>query len=321
VNRERDRDRLLEDALTHELRAAAMPPASDACLDAETVAAWMDGGLDAHGMTMAETHAATCARCQSLLGSIARTTPVVAAAEPHGARLWRWWFAPLAATAAAVTVWMVVPQDQYIAPPTPAAVESAAPAASVAKSEEPAAFAQATPPTIPDTKERANVARDRADAPPRRAVAAAPKQEAQSFEAREPRPAEAAKVADAAAEGRVAAMAPPPAAPAPAPPAAAAQAAPVIALRKQVDPVADATARSNPSPNVIWLVGRGGVVHLATDGQTFARVPFPEAVDLTAVTATDERRAVVTTVDGRRFETEDAGRTWRRLQEISASPF
>jgi hypothetical protein len=317
VNRERDRDRLLEDALTLELRAAAIPPASDACLDAETVAAWMDGGLDAHGMAMAETHAAGCARCQALLGSVARTTPVVAVAEPQGARLWRWWFAPLAASAAAVTVWMVVPQDQLTAPPAPAAVESVAPETRVAKSQEPAAISQAAPAAVPEVKERSNVARDRADATPSPA-ATAPKQEAQSFGARE-RPAEAAQVADAAAEGRVAAMAPPP--PMAAPPAATAPAAPSIALRKQVDPVADATARSSPSPNVIWLVGRGGVVHLATDGKTFVRLPFPETVDLTAITGTDERRAVVTTVDGRRFETEDAGRTWRRLQEISASPF
>lgn len=324
MNRERDRDRLLEDALTHELRAAAMPPASDACLDAETAAAWLDGGLDAHGMAMAETHAATCARCQSLLGSMARTTPVAAATEPRGLRLWRWWFAPLAATAAAVTVWMVVPQGQLTAPPSPpAAVESPAPQEPAAASEPQAAVGQAAPAAAGKTKEGANVGRDRNDAPAPRAEAAAPKSEAQSFGARE-RTADTTKMADAAAQGRVAEIAPPPppAAAAPAPPAAASPAAPAIALRKQVlDPSADATARSSPSAKVIWLVGRGGSVHLATDGQTFVRIQFPETVDLTAVTATDERRAVVTTVDGRRFETEDGGRTWRRLQEIFAGPF
>ena len=40
----RDRDRILEQALKHELRAAGTPPAG-ACLDAETLGAWTDGGL------------------------------------------------------------------------------------------------------------------------------------------------------------------------------------------------------------------------------------------------------------------------------------
>jgi hypothetical protein len=308
VNPERDRDRLLEDALEHELRAAAMPPATGACLDAETAAAWADGGLDAHGMAMVESHAAGCARCQAVLAAIARTPQLAVAAEPQASRLWRWWFAPLAATAAAVTVWMVVPQNRLTAPPAPAPVESAA--TDLAKSNAPVEVTQAAPAAPPETRNQTGIGRDRADSTANRAEAAAPKQETQSFGARE-RAAEAAKVADAAAEGRVAATAPAPPAPA----------APAVALRKQVDPVADATARSSPSPRVIWLVGRGGTVHRSIDGRTFTPVPFPETVDLTAVTASDERRATVTTVDGRRFETEDAGLTWRRLQEISASPF
>lgn len=285
-----ERDRLLEDALKHELRAAAMAPATDACLDAETVAAWMDGGLDASGMAMAEAHASSCARCQSLLGSIARTVPAAVVAEPQGARLWRWWFAPLAATAAAVTVWMVVPQDRLTAPPAPPAMESAAPGATAAKADAEVAVTQSAPVPAPaalpsEAKEQAVVGRDRADAGGTRAEAAAPKREAQEF-------------ADAAAEGRAAAAAPP--------------AAPAVALRKQIEPLADATARSSPSPTVVWLVGRAGVVHLATDGATFVRVPFPETVDLTAVTATDDRHATVIAADGRTFRTDDGGRTWQR---------
>ena len=42
----RDRDRKLEQALTHELRAAGTPD-RDACVDAETLGAWADGGLEA----------------------------------------------------------------------------------------------------------------------------------------------------------------------------------------------------------------------------------------------------------------------------------
>jgi len=152
VNAEHDRDRLLENALKHQLRSAAAAPASDACLGAETIAAWMDGGLDAQAVAMAEAHAANCARCQALLGSIARTTPAVAPAEPHRARLWRWWFAPLAATAAAVTVWMVVPQDRLTAPPAPPTVESAAPEAAPAKSGAEVAITQPAPAPSPPTR-------------------------------------------------------------------------------------------------------------------------------------------------------------------------
>jgi hypothetical protein len=311
VNGERDRDRMLENALKHQLRPAGTAPASDACLDAETVAAWTDGGLDAHGAAMAEAHAANCARCQALLGTLARTIPAVAPAEADGSRLWRWWFAPLAATAAAVTVWMVVPQDRLTAPPAPSAVESARPEAASAKPGAEVAIPQSAPaPSALPAQPRADVGRDRTGNRADRAETAAPKRETQSFEARE-RPAETAKLPDAAADTRVAAVAPPPP-PAPAPPPVSSPAAPAVALRKQLDPVADATARSSPSPRVIWLVGPGGAVHLATDGVTFVRLPFPEAVDLAAVTAADERRAVVTTTDGRAFETVDAGQTWQR---------
>jgi len=281
VNAEHDRDRLLESALTHELRAAGTT-ATDACLDAETVAAWTDGGLDAASVAMAEAHASNCARCQALLGTVAQTTPAAAVAEPSTARLWRWWFAPLAATAAAVTVWMVVPQDQMTAPPAPTAAVSDAPEASIAKPDGEVAITQSAPPPVqPETKDQASTGRQRAEAPAARAEAAAPKRE------------------DSALEGRAAA----------APPAA-----PAVALRKQAESFADApiTARSSPSPDIIWFVGRGGMVMLATDGRTFLRVAFPETVDLTAVTATDERHAVVTAVDGRVFRTADGGRTWTR---------
>jgi photosystem II stability/assembly factor-like uncharacterized protein len=51
---------------------------------------------------------------------------------------------------------------------------------------------------------------------------------------------------------------------------------------------------------------------LDRDGTGPALVPFPERVDLIAISALDEQRASVTTSDGRLFETTDAGRTWQR---------
>jgi len=65
-----------------------------------------------------------------------------------------------------------------------------------------------------------------------------------------------------------------------------------------------------PSSTTCWAVGRAGLVLLTTDGETWAVRPFPESVDLHAVTAADARKATVTTKDGRRFLTEDGGATW-----------
>jgi len=290
VNADRDRDRLLESALTRELRAGDLTPASAACLDAETLAAWIDGGLDVPSTAMAQAHAADCTRCQALLGTAFKTAPAVPAAEAHGARLWRWWLAPVAATAAAATLWMVVPQQ-------PTLVPASAPAKEEAVAEKGAITLPPAPATAPNSTVQTAPARDRADAAPsQRAETGANKREAQNFEERE-RKTETPKLAESAVEGRMAAAAPP-----------------ATEMREQFGAPADAqvTARSTPSPNVIWLVGRAGLVQLATDGRTLLRVPFPEAVDLTAVTATDERHAIVTTADGRRFETADGGRTWQR---------
>jgi photosystem II stability/assembly factor-like uncharacterized protein len=72
------------------------------------------------------------------------------------------------------------------------------------------------------------------------------------------------------------------------------------------------TTGASPAANICWIVGRSGVVLLSSDGETWRRLPFPEAVDLTAVVARDNRSATVTAVDGRIFSTTNAGGTWNR---------
>ena len=60
------------------------------------------------------------------------------------------------------------------------------------------------------------------------------------------------------------------------------------------------------------LSGRAGLVVLTTDaGATFTRVDLAEPLDIASVSATDARNATVTTANGRRFRTDDGGRTWR----------
>jgi hypothetical protein len=72
------------------------------------------------------------------------------------------------------------------------------------------------------------------------------------------------------------------------------------------------TAGAAPSRDVCWLVGPGGIVVLSTDGLTWQRVAFPEAIALVAVRATDASNATVTAVDGRTLSTNDGGRSWRQ---------
>src|SRR5919199_39235 len=90
--------RLLRDAL----REPTAPPS--ACLDADALAAWSDGRLSGRERAAAESHAAGCARCQTLLAAMARTAP------PAAARRW-WrasrygWLGPPAAPAAAGAFW------------------------------------------------------------------------------------------------------------------------------------------------------------------------------------------------------------------------
>jgi hypothetical protein len=337
-------------------------------LDAETVAAWIDGGLDAATLAAAEAHASNCDRCQALLATVARTLPVDGIGDLKGAvsgtgqeeRVsgWSWkWLTPIAATAAAVTLWMVVPQEPMR---PPAAV---APQSDVAQAPIPSS------PPLPSAPPIATTAPDKQVTPAeRKEQFSGPGRDASGE-----RPDARAKLADAQSnttaaeesrerqEKRAASLeraaAAPPAASAPTVAAAPAEAAretaapgaalgAVAQLRKQAAPIEIAapdgrhrwrvgaetiefsqdagrtwmpvrltagdsvTAGVSPSALVCWLAGRQGLVLIATDGTNFTRLPFPERVDLSAITATDARQATVTTVDGRTFRTADSGRTW-----------
>ena len=130
-----DRDRILEQALKHELRAAEIT-ATDACLDAETLGAWADDGLDAAAMIAAEAHVSSCARCQAIAAAFLRGTAAsaavaqvapVARVAPAALAWWKW-LTPIVAGAAAVMLWMVVAPSEVrlpvmsrncVAPPSP----------------------------------------------------------------------------------------------------------------------------------------------------------------------------------------------------------
>jgi hypothetical protein len=327
-------------------------------LDAETLAAWIDGGLDTASVAAAEAHLSNCDGCQALVATTMKTLPADAAA-PAGVRLWRWWLAPVAAATAAVVIWVVSPQ-QVIAPsphPATVATPNVVPAPQAAAPRENAPAAPETPPA-PRERQQEFAGASRRDA---------------SNEVRAQRQESDPKRADAPQFAPVPppAAAPPPVAPRPAAPPAATAAADNAALRqeKPIDraaelgaaaaPTAQMRARqavaveiatpdpsrrwrivngeqiertddngatwrvigsvndvqlnagSAPSSSVAWFAGNAGVVLLTTDGATLQRLRIGEPLDIAGVSATDARIAIVSTVDGRRFRTDDGGRTWR----------
>lgn len=317
MNADHDRDRALDQALKAALGRRDDAPITPACLDGETLAAWIDGGLDAQSVAMAEAHAANCVRCQAMLGTLARATPAVTASGGSPVRLWRWWLAPLAAGAAAVTLWMVVPTDRYSAPPQKAEVQ-VAPESQPARERDavapPTARLQNSGPAVAKDAQAGGKLVDNAARKHSAADAAAFDESKRKAEAlmKQDKPAERGdraelRAPEEQASAKVAAPAvPPPAAP------ALGQLRAQIAMPSGVQ----ITTSSSPSSTITWFVGRAGVVLLTTDGRTVTRVPFPEATDLTAVDASDARIAVVTTIDGRIFRTDDGGKTWRRSAEL-----
>jgi hypothetical protein len=331
----RDRDRILEQALKHELRAAGTPPAG-ACLDAETLGAWTDGGLDPAAMATAEAHVANCARCQAMAATFARSAPVIEAGpETSRVSIWKWWLAPLAAGVAATTLWMVVPEQQQIATAPPhAKAADAVPAPATTEAAAPPAPAK-------------GAASERFAARDSDLAASAREARQRAMQANAERKEEAARLQDQVAMADAAARAaeaPPPAAAAPPAPAeiGALQKRLAIApieintldpslvwrivgdriersgdggktwtlLRQQ--PGDGITAGSAPSNAVCWFVGRAGRVLLTTNsGATFTDISLAEPLDLASVAATDARSAAIYSVVGRRFRTDDGGRTWR----------
>ena len=364
TNQKPDRDATIDRLLAG--RATRRPGnPTDACLDAETLAAWADGALDAGALAAAEAHAADCARCQAMLAAMARTAPLAPAqaVEPWWKPAFRW-LVPLTAAAAAVLVWTIVPsRDRPVAvhqvsesaeatPPPPVATPSS--------SREPAAGASvpptsaATPPARRETQSSAEArdadlskqAAEIAKADQSRRSAKGAKAEGAKADQRSPAAGTRALADESTRTDRAptaaenAAAAPP----APAQPMArtfsfGAPETIIVSSNPasrwrilqggQVQRSADGGATwqtqttgvsdtlsggSSPTPSVCWLVGPKGIVLRTTDGRSWTRIPFPEAVPLTSIRATDDRTANVTTEDGRQFVTENAGRTWARKE-------
>lgn len=339
MNKDESLDRLLRRTAAGRRSAHAQGD----CLDAETLAAWTDGSLAGAQRDAAETHAADCDRCLTVLAAIAQATPA-----PATVRRFSWlsvrWLVPVTTAAVAIAAWVLVsePSPSRTAPPP-----AAAPAVDAVTQAEPA-------------KERARQANQqrRADAAEKRPATAARQR---ALTKTQPSQQAAAKQSAAATRPPLADAVPPAAAAAtPAAPLSRAEAkderlqlearaaAPADTIVSP-DPNSrwringrgierstdggrtwksqppgtdtDLNAGFSPAPAVCWIVGKGGLVLLSTDGDTWRRLPFPDAaVDLVAVTASDGLTATVTAAHGRTYRTHDGGRSWI-LQESPAAPF
>lgn len=135
------RDSALETLLS---RRARPGPSTAGCLDAETMAAYAEGGLSRQALAEAEAHLASCAHCQTVMAAIVSSGEEAAAAPAIAPERAWWtqfrWLMPLAGAAAAAVLWMVVPAGR------PARIqETAAPSTSEPRPQ-PSATAPAAPP-------------------------------------------------------------------------------------------------------------------------------------------------------------------------------
>jgi hypothetical protein len=337
-------DAAFETALRRALSTAGEETAE--CLDAETLAAWADGGLDAAALQRAEAHVADCARCQAMMATLVASEMGPGAAEVgSGAGAMTWWHSsirwlmPLAGAATAVLVWMVLPdaarppaRERDVATRQPAAEPPAAtPPAASTVARAPSGSTPAEVATIPSApladatlrkEARENAAAGRSAERVSEASDAMPKAGA---------PAAVAGVAPGVAGARreLAAAPPNPAratsdtrgAIVSGDPAVQWRLAGAGAVERSVDGggtwarldtgvSSGIVSGSAPTASVCWLAGDAGVVLLTTDARTFRRRAAPTSEDLVAIVATNERDATTRSVTGQSYRTIDGGTSW-----------
>jgi hypothetical protein len=328
------------------------------CLDAESLAAWVDNQLTPAQRSTAETHVASCPRCQSMLAAMARTTSAAEtlAAEGQPSRSWVFRLAPWMAAlggAAAVVLLIVAMQPrrhESAAVPAPESLATTAARVEAAKEAAPTDQFRAMRDESSAAAANATPARSRADA---REVRSAP---AQDSEARLKAAAETLAKQEKAKQEKAAqplarderefrsadaaAAAPKPAAPAPplvqgqagaAPPQAPqtgerAQESQRIAAGRQgsleervvVTSAAPLVVRS-PDPKVSWRIVRGTVVQRSADaGATWTTQDATVELPLAAGSAPASTVCWLVGREGTVLLTTD-GRTWRRV--TAPTPF
>ena len=278
---------------------------TNSCLDGETLAAWVDGGLSRNEAAMAEAHVSSCPRCQEIAGLIVKTTPAAIADAPW----WRKraaWLVPVTAGITAAGLLLIAPKNPSstpVPPPAAATLESAR---------------TLDPPSVPPTI--APVA-----PPAEKTIAQAKPAETRPADAQKERQrderATSAPGAAGAAGGVAGALpsapsiqsTPSPAtrSPAATPPAVSSERIAADQGARQSFAIAAAKQAVSPDGALHWRITDRGAVERSTDGgTTWHAVNVGVTATFTSVQAPEPRTALVTTTDGRVFRTSDGGATW-----------
>lgn len=203
MHESQERDESVERLLRQPMQAPE-GAATDECLDAETVAAWLDDELAGEELERAQTHVADCARCQAVLATaikVGDALPVQESAPAH--RRWFRWLVPVTAAAGALVLWVAIPRESRAPAPTVSeAQDSLAKMKSAESARPPVEIDRSVAPAAPEPSVS------------RRAQASQPPESAARRDAAAP------EVGQAAREERFAEIAPAPA-PSPAAPSAA----------------------------------------------------------------------------------------------------
>jgi len=311
------------------------------CPDAETLAAWVDGALDGARLASMDAHLADCARCQELVAHVVRIQPEA----PIPKSWWQGslrarWLVPVAATAAAIVIWVAVPREEFSRAPQLQTSEEAAAARPAISGQivEPPANARAS--SDLDSRQAP------AAPPPARELEAEPRLDALKSEAalsEAPLPAggqarrdEAAAAVGSAPDasevpplGRTLGLADAASAQAElrtaeteqgertAAPAARAAAAPAENARVLQSPVPSAISPVeilSPDSASRWRIGAAGVVeYSATGGATWEATPSGTGADLTAGSSPSRTVCWVVGRGGTVLLTTD-GRRWQRVR-------
>jgi len=351
VSRQSQRDQSLERLLKESLRTPLRAPQPGSCLDAETLAAWVDGSLAGGQLAAAQEHAADCVACQSTLAALARATPAAVSRErwwPRG--LNARWLVPVAATATALAIWVAVPRDEYTRPPEQESAAAArTPLPQTEATSEPSAAADAPvssgdrgaePRPLEQRAAEPSAAASEGASAGARSVAAPPLEQSASefrLEATEKTAAVEAPTERQDAVGRSEALAPQAAAPAAvsaeaderrdnAPAAGRAEAraqqpaapapAPAQAARSEALSASLAPPRVeivSPNGSSRWRIGPAGAIEYSTNaGGSWQATPSGVTADLTAGASPSGTVCWVVGRTGTVLVTTD-GRQWRRL--------
>ena len=274
----KDRDASTDRLLRRALQAEAGAQATAECVDAETLAAWMDGSLPNEALARIESHASGCTRCQAMVASMARTAPDTAA-RPWWQTLTARWMVPVAAAATALVIWVVVDLGRTAPSAVPVSTAAADRAALPAAPEPvvtPGPVAAPVPPPEPSAADMALAKRaldgakasslekapNRAEKPSADVLADARREK--TIDAIAPKADALGQTA--ASAGRPAFMStPPPAAPAPPtaappPPAAANAAAAPAGGLSPVKPMAETVSVAREAPALRAGIGGADVV-------------------------------------------------------------